>query len=110
MPKNLGEAVANLYSESGFRASLGTPPCPIAGGMGLGGSTLINSAICFATPKKTLEHWNQLSRGCFKNNHEFYEVQKEIETVMHVSRTPDYLLSGNDRPDSTTCTSTPVRN
>ena len=45
MPRDLGEAVANLYSESGFRASLGTPPCPIAGGMGLGGSTLINSAI-----------------------------------------------------------------
>jgi len=97
MPRDLGEAVANLYSESGFRASLGTPPCPIAGGMGLGGSTLINSAICFATPESSLEHWNQLTKGCFKNYDAFYKTQKEIEAVMHVSRTPDYLLSGNDR-------------
>ena len=97
MPKHLGQAVANIYAEAGFRASLGTPPCPIAGGMGLGGSTLVNSAICFSTPQNTLEHWNQLSNGCFTNDAEFYRVQKDIEEKMHVQRTPDYLLSGNDR-------------
>ena len=46
-PKNLAVAVSELYEEGGFRTAMGAPPCPVAGGKGLGGSTLVNSAICF---------------------------------------------------------------
>ena len=52
MPPKISDSVASLYEEAGFRSAMGTPPCPIAGGRVLGGSTVINSAICFQTPKR----------------------------------------------------------
>ena len=96
-PKNLADAVSNLYEEGGFRTADGKPPTPIAGGTGLGGSTLVNSAICFKTPAKTLAQWNELSEGVFQDESRFYQVQNEVEEVMKVAPTPEFLLSGNDK-------------
>ena len=97
IPAGVAEAVANVYEEGGFRTSSGKPPMPIAGGKGLGGSTLVNSAICFQTPKSTLAHWNELSNGAFADTQYFYKIQEQVEAIMQVVDTPDLLLSGNDK-------------
>ena len=72
-PKTLGETIGTVYEENGFRTTKGEPPIPVAGGKGLGGSTLINSAICFHTPKDTLQRWNELSNGAFSDEDAFYK-------------------------------------
>ena len=95
-PKTLGETIGTMYEENGFRTTKGDPPIPVAGGKGLGGSTLINSAICFHTPKDTLKRWNELSKGAFSNEEAFYSKQDEVWNFMRVRETPDLLLSGND--------------
>jgi len=97
-PASLHEAMRRVYAEGGFRTSIGSaPPMPVAGGRGLGGSTLINSALCFRTPRDTLDEWNDLSGGAFRDVDAYYRVQDDVETIMRVAPTPDHLLSGNDR-------------
>ena len=96
VPKTLGETIGTMYEENGFRTTKGDPPIPVAGGKGLGGSTLINSAICFHTPKDTFQRWNELSNGAFPDEEEFYKKQDEVWTFMQVRETPNPLLSGND--------------
>ena len=48
MPKTIRHAVKDWYAEAAFRTSNGNTPCPVAGGEGLGGGTLVNSALCFS--------------------------------------------------------------
>ena len=96
MPHTLRDAVRDWYAEAAFRTTKGTPPCPVAGGEGLGGGTLVNSALCFSTPKTTLEHWNELSKGVYSDTERFYDIQSQIKQLMHVAETPEWLLSGND--------------
>lgn len=99
MPRNVPEAVTRFYAEGSFRTSMGSsPPMPVVGGRGLGGSTLVNSALCFRTPESTLEEWQALAPGgAIPAAAEWYAVQDEVEAVLGVGETPDHLLSGNDR-------------
>ena len=50
-------AYRNLYEGRGTRTAVGNCVIPVPGGRGVGGSTLINSAICFRTPDKILDQW-----------------------------------------------------
>ncbi len=52
-------AFKHLYDGRGTRAARGNAIVPIPGGRGVGGSTLINSAICFRTPPSVLEAWRE---------------------------------------------------
>lgn len=56
-------AFKHLYAGRGSRASRGNCIIPIPGGRGVGGSTLINSAICFRTPPAVLADWRE-NHGC----------------------------------------------
>lgn len=50
-------ALRNLYQERGARVARGNTVMPLPGGRGVGGSTLINSAICFRCPDDILLDW-----------------------------------------------------
>ncbi len=56
-------AFKHLYAGRGTRATRGNCIIPMPGGRGVGGSTLINSAICFRTPPAVLADWRE-SYGC----------------------------------------------
>ncbi len=56
-------AYRNLYAEQGARSAVGNAVIPVPGGRGVGGSTLINSAICFRTPEAVLREWAE-HHGC----------------------------------------------
>ena len=43
-------SLRNLYQNRGMRTTVGNCVIPVPGGRGVGGSTLINSAICLRTP------------------------------------------------------------
>lgn len=50
-------AFKNLYQGRGARSLRGNAVIPMPGGRGVGGSTLINSAICFRCPEPVLADW-----------------------------------------------------
>ncbi len=56
-------AFRNLYQGRGTRAAHGNGILALPGGRGVGGSTLVNSAICFRTPPSVLARWRDES-GC----------------------------------------------
>ncbi len=56
-------AFRHLYQDRGARTLRGNAVIPMPGGRGVGGSTLINSAICFRTPPEVLEEWREI-HGC----------------------------------------------
>lgn len=58
-------AFKNLYAGRGTRATRGNAIIPLPGGRGVGGSTLINSAICFRTPEPVLRQWRE-QFGCHR--------------------------------------------
>jgi len=58
-------AYRNLYQGHGTRAAVGNCAIPVPGGRGVGGSTLINSAICFKTPDGILDEWTD-HYGCHR--------------------------------------------
>jgi choline dehydrogenase-like flavoprotein len=95
-PPDLGTAARVLYQESGTRQFEGSSPAPVASGKALGGSTVVNSAICFRTPEEVLASWNEASAGAFGEPASYYALQDEIEALFGVATTPDELLSGCD--------------
>ncbi len=97
MPKTITPAVRDWYAEAGFRTTKGNTPIPVAGGEGMGGGTLVNSALCFKTPRTSLDHWNELSDNTFGDTAQYYVTQQEVLSLMQVDATPEWLLSGNDR-------------
>lgn len=101
IPRNLREATQKIYAEGSFRTADGSNPCPIAGGEGLGGGTLVNSAICFQTPTATLEDWNLRCDNIFGDTESFYQTQRDIFQLLQITETPEYLLSGNDKVHKT---------
>ena len=50
-------AFKNLYQGRGTRTLRGNAVIPLPGGRGVGGSTLINSAICFRCPDQVMADW-----------------------------------------------------
>jgi len=50
-------AYATMYRESGTRVAQGAAPFPLLSGQALGGGTVVNSGICFRTPRYYLDAW-----------------------------------------------------
>lgn len=49
----------HMYQDKGARSMRGNTVTPLPGGRGVGGSTLINSAICFRCPDSVRREWRQ---------------------------------------------------
>lgn len=56
-------AFKQLYQARGARSLRGNAVIPMPGGRGVGGSTLINSAICFRCPPEVMHTWREV-HGC----------------------------------------------
>jgi len=93
----LHESVIELYQAAGSRITADSPAIPIVGGKALGGSTVVNSAICFRTPRYVVDEWNERSGGAYGDADAYFAMQDEVEWVLGVAPTPDILLSGYDR-------------
>ncbi len=93
----LHESVVELYQAAGSRITADSPATPIVGGKALGGSTVVNSAICFRTPEYVVDEWNGRSGGAYGDPAAYFAMQDQVEWVLGVAPTPDILLSGYDR-------------
>ncbi len=58
--RSQGGTMRHHMQEGGAMVALGTGPLPIAAGRGLGGGSLINSAIAWRAPDDVLDGWTQL--------------------------------------------------
>ncbi len=58
-------AYRHIYTDQGARSAVGNAVIPVPGGRGVGGSTLINSAICFRTPEPVMRQWAD-EHGCHR--------------------------------------------
>jgi choline dehydrogenase-like flavoprotein len=51
------EEMVRLYRDGGQTVTIGRPPIVVPTGMGVGGTTLVNSGTCFRTPDAVLARW-----------------------------------------------------
>lgn len=73
-------ALRNLYQERGARVALGEGAMPINGGRGVGGSTLINSAISFRPRPAVLADWR--ARFGFDPRGDFEALVERVWTTV----------------------------
>lgn len=67
---------------------------PIAQGCCLGGSTIINDAVCFDPPDRVREEWKAL--GVNFSDDEWSYHAKRVNTILHVSEVADHELNRNN--------------
>jgi choline dehydrogenase-like flavoprotein len=72
------------YQEDYTMIAEGPVPLPVAAGRGVGGGSLVNSAICFRTPRYVLEHWADLLDDDRFLPDAMAEVYEEIEARIEV--------------------------
>lgn len=58
-PASYGWALNHIYADKGSRIVEAETLYPMPGGRGVGGSTLINSAICYRAPDHVLSRWHR---------------------------------------------------
>lgn len=88
-------AYRNLYAERSTRFMSGTMLIPLTGGRAVGGSTLLNSAICFRTPERVLRHWQGLGIG-WAEPATLAPVFEEVERAIGVAKTHPTQARGNN--------------
>src|SRR5690554_2059146 len=88
-------AAKHLMQEQATRVMQGNAFIPLASGRGVGGGTLVNSAICFRAPDAVLDEWVQ-DWGL-----EHFEAERrdalfsEVEKAIGVAPTPSSLAGQN---------------
>ncbi|MBL8950392.1 MAG: GMC family oxidoreductase [Myxococcaceae bacterium] len=83
-------ALRNLYAERGTSVSMGNIFLPMARGRVVGGSTFLNAAICFRTPKKVLDVWQRDYGIDWADAEALAPTFEEVERAIGVTKTrPD---------------------
>ena len=89
-------AFRNLYQARGARALRGNTIMPLPGGRGVGGSTLINSAICFRCPDSVLDQWRG-DHGCHTiQNDRFHKYFDRVWSTLAVTINPMSVQRNNN--------------
>jgi choline dehydrogenase-like flavoprotein len=83
-----------LYADRGNRVALGNGVLPINGGVGVGGSSLINSAISFRTPTDLVDLWrDQLG---FDPEGHYEDLVERVITTLGVGVNPFQVQGRNN--------------
>lgn len=83
--------------EGGTMVARGSAPMPIAAGRGVGGSTLVNSALSFRAPKYVLNHWAELLDEPDLAWEPMQYLYDEVSRIVGVTVTPDRVAGENNR-------------
>lgn len=90
-----GESLQQLYRQNGLMTSVGKPVIPVQSGRCLGGTTVINAAICFRLPKNTLKDW-QNDYGVELKYSELVPSFERVEKKAHVKPVDPECLGNNN--------------
>jgi choline dehydrogenase-like flavoprotein len=89
-------AYRHLYAERSARIMLGNVYIPLPGGRAVGGSTLLNSAICFRTPDRVLARWRTEFGIPWADPELLRPVFEEVEREIGVAKTDPSQARGNN--------------
>jgi choline dehydrogenase-like flavoprotein len=77
-------ALRNVYAERGTALAVGNIYLPMPRGRAVGGSTLLNSAICFRPPKRVLDGWRENFGVDWAQESALEETLRDVETSIGV--------------------------
>jgi choline dehydrogenase-like flavoprotein len=89
-------AYRNLYQERSTRLMMGNIYIPLPGGRAVGGSTLLNSAICFRTPAPVLDQWRERFGVPWADRTALDPLFARIEGEIGVAKTHPSQARGNN--------------
>lgn len=90
-----GVAWRQLYADDGQRVMAGNLFIPVAGGRCLGGSTVVNSGICFRIPEWRFSQWKE-ERGLDFTWDELRPWLARTERFIHVTPSDARVTGGNN--------------
>ncbi len=93
--QDLGVASRQLYAEDGQRLMRGNVFIPVAGGECLGGSTVVNSGICFRLPRWRFEEWHR-DHGLDFEYDELLPFLEKAEQMLQVTPSNPAVYGGNN--------------
>ncbi len=88
-------AARYLMQEQGTRIMTGNAYIPVASGRGVGGGTLVNSAICFRGPDRVLDEWVDEWGLDYFEAHRRQALFDEVEASIGVEPTPADIAGQN---------------
>jgi len=94
--QDVGTAWRQLYADDGQRLMSGSLFIPVAGGKALGGSTVVNSGICFRVPRWRFDEWDR-TYGLDFPWEELLAKLLETEKTIGVARVNTAVWGGNNQ-------------
>ncbi len=89
-------AYRNLYQDRNTRVMEGKSYIPLPGGRGVGGSTLVNSGICFRAPDRVRRRWSSFGLDWAAPGGELDAIYGEVEALLGVAKTDPSQARGNN--------------
>lgn len=90
-------AAKHLMQDQATRVAMGNVFLPVASGRGVGGGTLVNSAICFRAPDRVLDEWIDEYGVQHFGAQQRAALFEEVEAVIGVEPTPAAIAGENSR-------------
>jgi choline dehydrogenase-like flavoprotein len=84
-----------LYRDGGTTAALGRPPVVLPVGMGVGGTTLVNSGTCFRTPPAVLRRWRDEAGLTLADPDRFSADLDDVWRMLEVAPVPGPVMGRN---------------
>lgn len=95
---NMAHTMRYHMQENGAMIALGAAAVNVAAGRGVGGGSLINSAICWRTPDHVLDGWVDVLGGDDRFSvANMAPVYDEIEQIIEVTRTSEAIAGQNNK-------------
>ncbi|MGC6514132.1 MAG: GMC family oxidoreductase N-terminal domain-containing protein [Myxococcota bacterium] len=95
---NMAHTMRYHMQEGGSMVAMGSAPVSVAAGRGVGGGSLINSAICWRTPEHVLERWVEVLGGDNRYGPAVLtEVFDELSDLLQITQTWDGIAGENNK-------------
>ncbi len=95
--RNYAHAQRYHYQEQGGMVASGSAMMPIAAGRGVGGGSLVNSAICWRTPDAVLDEWVDVLGGDDRYSAaRLAPIYDELEALIQVGPTDPSIAGENN--------------
>jgi hypothetical protein len=89
------ERFGALYRDGGATAAIGRPPVMLPIGMGVGGTTLVNSGTCYRTPEAVLLRWRDVAGLGLADPDRFGGYLNEVWETLQVAPVPQAVMGRN---------------
>jgi choline dehydrogenase-like flavoprotein len=89
-------AMRRLYRDNGMRAMVGSMLIPTMQARVVGGTTVVNSAICFRLPDDVLAEWVEAERLQGLSPEVLAPLFDQVEQMTNISVEPDEVLGRNN--------------